>query len=152
MIPEALDYLGLRELRAGSLNVAEDFFTEEIGCTRRCSVVRAGRAKPARLMVSALRGREAEVRAEAADLSPRHEPFGLVVRWTEYAVMFLELGLGNYQAASSLAWDVWDQDVMFGGLRAADAVEAYVRSGQAMAVQAAVAYLAEGGCGQSERS
>ncbi len=43
--------------------------------------------------------------------------------------MLLELGLGNYQAASSLAWDVWNQDVMLGDLRAADAVEAHVRSG-----------------------
>ena len=81
-------------------------------------------------MVSAWRGREAEVRAEAADLISQAPPFGIVARWTEYAMVFLELGLGNYQAASSLAWAVWNQDVMFGGLRAADAVEAHVRSGQ----------------------
>ena len=43
--------------------------------------------------------------------------------------MLLELGLGNYQAASSLAWDVWNEDVLLGDLRAADAVEAHVRSG-----------------------
>ncbi len=64
VLPEALDYLGLRELRAGSLNVAEDFFTEEIemhGVLRRHS----GPGEAARLMVSAWRGRETEVRAEA---------------------------------------------------------------------------------------
>ena len=42
--------------------------------------------------------------------------------------MILELGLGNC-AASSRAWGGWNQDVMFGALRAAGAVEAHVRSG-----------------------
>ena len=68
VLPEVLDYLGLRELRAGSLNVAEDFFTEEIelhGVLRRHS----GPGEAARLMVSAWRGRETEVRAEAAALA-----------------------------------------------------------------------------------
>ena len=142
VLPEGLDYLGVRELRVGSLNLAEDLFTEVIGVEE---VLRrqSGPGEPCRLMVSALRGREAEVRAEAADLISQAPPLGIVARWTEYAMVLLELGLGNYQAASSLVWDVWNQDVMFGGLRAADAVEAYVRSGQTAAAQAAVAYLAE---------
>ncbi len=142
VLPEVLDYLGLRELRVGSLNVAEDFFTEEIemhGVLRRHS----GPGEAARLMVSAWRGRETEVRAEAAALAAEAREFGLVVRWTEYAVMLLELGLGNYQAASSLAWDDWNEDVMLGDLRAADAVEAHVRSGNNAAAPAALAYLAE---------
>ena len=78
----------------------------------------SGPGEPCRLMVSALRGREAEVRAEAAELISQAPPLGIVARWTEYAMVLLELGLGNYQAASSLVWDVWNQDVMFGGLRA----------------------------------
>ena len=142
VLPEALDYLGLRELRAGSLNVAEDFFTEEIevhGVLRRQN----GTGEAARLMVSAWRGRETEVRAKAAALAAEARDFGLVVKWTEYAVMLLELGLGNYHAASSLAWDVWNQDVMLGDLRAADAVEAHVRSGNHAAALTALAYLAE---------
>jgi DNA-binding CsgD family transcriptional regulator len=142
VLPEGLDYLGVRELRVGSLNLAEDLFTEVIGVEE---VLRrqSGPGEPCRLMVSALRGREADVRAEAADLISQAPPLGIVARWTEHAMVLLELGLGNYQAASSLVWAVWNQDVMFGGLRAADAVEAYARSGQRAAAQAAVAYLAE---------
>ena len=73
----------------------------------------SGPGEAARLMVSAWRGREAEVRAEAAALAaeagvrPRRQ-------WTEYAVMLLELGLGNYQAASSLAGTSGTSDVMLG--------------------------------------
>ncbi len=142
VLPEVLDYLGLRELRAGSLNVAEDLFTEEIelhGVLRRHS----GPGEAARLMVSAWRGRETEVRAEAAELAAEARGFGLVVTWTEYAVMILELGLGNYQAASSLAGDDWNDDLLLGDLRAADAVEAHVRSGNNPAASTALAYLAE---------
>jgi DNA-binding CsgD family transcriptional regulator len=102
-----------------------------------------GPGEPCRLMVSAWRSREAEVRADAAALLSEAPPLGIVARWTEYAMVLLELGLGNYQAASSLVWDVWNQDVMFGGLRAADAVEAYVRSGKDGPALPALAYLAE---------
>ena len=128
VLPETLDYLGMRELRAGSLNAAEDFFTEEIamyGVLRRHS----GPGEAARLMVSAWRGCETEVRAEAAALAAEARDFGLVVKWTDYAVMILELGLGNYDAASSLSWDLWNQDVLLGDVRAVDAVEAHARSG-----------------------
>jgi DNA-binding CsgD family transcriptional regulator len=142
VLPEVLDYLGLRELWDGSLNVAEDYFTEEIemhGVLRRHS----GPGEAARLMVSAWRGGEAQVRADAAALAAEARQFGLVVSWTEHALMLLELGLGNYQAGSSLARDDWNQDVMLGAFRAADAVEAHARSGNSAAAMTAVAYLAE---------
>jgi len=142
VLPEGLDYLGVRELRVGSLHLAEDLFTEVIGVEE---VLRreSGPGEPCRLMVSAWRGREAEVRAEAAVLISQAPPLGIVARWTEHAMVVLELGLGNYQAAAALVWDVWDQDVMLGGLRAADAVEAYVRSGKSAAAQEPLAHLAE---------
>ena len=149
VLPEVLDYQGLRELRAGSLNVAEDFFSEQIelhGVLRRHS----GPGEAARLIVSAWRGRETDVRAEAAELAAEAGRFGLVVEWSEYAMMVLELGLGNYQAASSLAWNVRNEDVLLGDLRAADAVEAHVRSGNEAAAPTALAYLAATGGGQSE--
>ena len=41
--------------------------------------------------------------------------------------MILELGLGNCGVVAGLGG--WNQDVMFGALRAAGAVEAHVRSG-----------------------
>ena len=94
-------------------------------------------------MVAAWRGCETDVRAEAATLAAEAREFGLVVRWTDYAVMILELGLGNYEAASALAWDVWNQDVLLGDVRAVDAVEAHVRSGKDAAARAALEHLGE---------
>jgi AAA ATPase domain len=78
VLPEVLDYLGLRELRAGSLDIAEELFAEELeldGVLRRHS----GPGEAARLMVSAWRGREAEVRVEGAELAAEARRFGLVV-------------------------------------------------------------------------
>ena len=146
VLPEGLDYLGVRELRVGSLRAAENYFTEVIGIHE---VLRRqnGPGEPCKLMVSAWRGREADVRAQAAELASQAPPLGIVAIWTDYAVMTLELGLGNYQAASSLARGAWNQDVMFGGLRAADAVEAHVRSGNRDAALAAVAHLTERAAG-----
>ena len=47
VLPEGLDYLGLRELRVGSLNLAEDLFTEVIGMRGgAASPDRPGRAVP----------------------------------------------------------------------------------------------------------
>jgi DNA-binding CsgD family transcriptional regulator len=142
VIPETLDYLGLRELRTGSLDAAEELFDEEIelhGVLRRHS----GPGEAATLIVTAWRGQESDVRQRASALAAEARELGLVVKWTDYAVLLLELGLGNYQAASALAWDVWNQDVFLGDLRAADTVEAHVRGGRPEAARAALAYLAE---------
>jgi hypothetical protein len=55
----------------------------------------------------------------------------------------MELGLGHYQAALSLARDGWNHDVMFGGRHAADAIEAHVRSGNRDAAMKALGHLTE---------
>lgn len=142
VLPEALNYQGLRELRVGSLNVADDIFTENIEMhtmLRRQS----GPGEAAKLMVSAWRGRESEVRTKAAELSAEARELGLVVGYTVYALMLLELGLGNYHAASSVAREHWNEDLALGGLRAADTIEAHVRSGNKAAAQTALTHLAE---------
>jgi DNA-binding CsgD family transcriptional regulator len=141
VLPEGLDLVGVRELRVGSLDLAEDLFTEVIGIQE--VLRRRGPGEACRLMVSAWRGRESAVRAEAAVLATRAPALGIVARWTDYALMILELGLGNYSAASSRAWGGWNQDVMFGALRAADAVEAHVRSGDGAEALRALEQLAE---------
>jgi DNA-binding CsgD family transcriptional regulator len=142
VLPEALDYLGMQEVRTGSLTAADDIFAEVVGLqeTFRRS---AGAGGAARVIVAAWRGHEDEVRAKAAQIIGGATQHGLVVRWAEYALIVLELGLGNYQAASSLTWDLWDQDVMLGALRAADTVEAHVRSGNHAAAVNALTYLSE---------
>jgi DNA-binding CsgD family transcriptional regulator len=142
VLPEGLDYLGVRELRVGSLDAAEDYLSEVVGIHEVPRRYR-GPGEPCRLMVSAWRGREADVRARAAELASDAPPLGIVAVWTDHAVMTLELGLGNYQAASTRAHGAWNQDVMFGGHRAADAVEAHVRSGNRDAASAALAHLTE---------
>ncbi|MET0525740.1 MAG: AAA family ATPase [Nocardioides sp.] len=142
VLPEAIDYLGLRELRVGSLDQAEDLFTEEIemdGVLRR----RTGPGEAARLIVSAWRGRDHEVRSGTAQLATDAQHVGLVVTWTDHALVLLELGLGNYAAASALAGDGWAADVMLGGLRAADAVEARVRNDERSVALVALDHLTE---------
>ena len=142
VLPEALDYLALREVRVGTLNAADDYCTEII---EMHTVLRreSGTDKAAQLIVSAWRGREAEVRTEAASLAARATDLGLVRSYTDYAVAILELGLGNYQAASVRADEDWTPDLGFSGLRAADAVEAHVRSGNHGAARAALDHLTE---------
>ncbi|MET1000847.1 MAG: AAA family ATPase [Acidimicrobiia bacterium] len=142
VLPEALDYLALREMRVGTLNAADDYYTEII---EMHAVLRreAGTSKGTQLIVSAWRGREAEVRAEAAALAARSTELGLVRKYTDYAVAILELGLGNYQAASARADEDWTPDLGFSGLRAADAVEAHVRSGNDGAARGALAHMTE---------
>ncbi len=137
---EALSYLYLRELRVGSLDTAEDFVTEEREL--QSAIGRPSRGCEAReLIVLAWRGRDGAVRVKAAELEARAQQLGFVVRLTVHALMVLELGLGNYQVASSLAREDWEHDLALGALRAADAVEAHVRSGNRAPALAAVAHL-----------
>ena len=141
-ILEALSYLAERELRVGSLNVAEDLFNESIEMHVVLNRM-GGTAQAGRLIVMAWRGREAEVRAQAAELRAVAGHLGLVIKMTDFALIVLELGLGNYQAAASLAFDEWNVDVGLGALRAADQVEAHVRSNNATHARSALAYLVD---------
>jgi DNA-binding CsgD family transcriptional regulator len=141
-LPEALDYQAERELRVGSLNAAEGLFTETIEMhvvLRRLG----GPAQAGRLIVMAWRGREAEVRTQAAELRAVAGHLGLVTRMIDHALIVLELGLGNYQAAAALALDEWNVDMGFGGLRAADQVEARARCGDATQARSALSYLVD---------
>src|SRR5918996_1096297 len=97
VLPEGLDYLGVRELRVGSLHAAENYFTEVIGIHE---VLRRqnGPGEPCKLMVSAWRGREADVRAQAAELASQAPPLGIVAIWTDYAVE-AHVRSGNRDAA-----------------------------------------------------
>ena len=69
--------------------------------------------------------------SQAAELAVVAGHLGLVTRMIDFALIILELGLGNYQAAAALALDDWNVDMGLGGLRAADQVEAHARSGDA---------------------
>jgi DNA-binding CsgD family transcriptional regulator len=142
VLPEAVNYQGLRALRVGSLTVADDLFTENIDMHVLLHR-QSGPGEAAKLIVSAWRGRETEIRAKAAALSAEAPELALVIGYTDYALMLLELGLGNYHAASSLAREHWNEDIALGGLRAADTIEAHARGGTREAAQTALTYLAE---------
>jgi DNA-binding CsgD family transcriptional regulator len=141
-INEGLAYLYLHQLRAGSLDGAADIIAEE----RELQSVLpySSRSIEAReLIVSAWRGREAAVRAGVAELELRARDLGYVVGLITHAQVVLEIGLGNYGAASSVARVDWRHDASLGALRAADAIEAHVRSDNCARAEPAMAHLEE---------
>jgi DNA-binding CsgD family transcriptional regulator len=96
-----------------------------------------------KLIVSAWQGHESEVRAGAAKLAARSAEYALVARYIDYALLLVELGLGNYQAAASLASDPCIEDLNMGALRAADTIEALVRSGNGPMAASPFTYLTQ---------
>jgi DNA-binding CsgD family transcriptional regulator len=143
VLAEALNYLGWSEVRVGSLSAADVYFTESNGI--EAFLRRSGLAEANKLIVSAWRGREAVVRAAAPILEKgaRDLGLGLVVALTESAVMLLELGLGNYHAASERPTGELGGDVALGAFRAADVIEAHARGGDRDVAYSALAWLSE---------
>jgi DNA-binding CsgD family transcriptional regulator len=129
VLPEALNYLGQSELRVGSLTAADVYFAESNDI--HAFIRRSGLAGANELIVSAWRGREADVRATAPILAQeaRDLGLGLVVAMTESAVVLLELSLGNYHAASTGTPGELGEDLALGAFRAADVIEAHARGG-----------------------
>ena len=142
-LPEALNYLGQSELRVGSLTDADEYFTEEKDL--QALLRRKGPAEAHKLIVSAWRGREEEVRAAApaGARDARVAGVGYMVGLFEYAMVILELSLGNYQAASATAHPEFHADVSLGAFHAADAIEAHARGGDRDVAEAMLAWLSE---------
>jgi DNA-binding CsgD family transcriptional regulator len=143
VLAEALNYLGWCELRVGSLVAADVYFTESNGI--EAFLRRSGLAEANKLIVSAWRGREAVVRSAAPILAKgaRDLGLGLVVAMAESAVVLLELGLGNYHAASERPTGELGSDVALSPLRAADVIEAHARGGDRDVAYSALAWLSE---------
>jgi DNA-binding CsgD family transcriptional regulator len=129
VLSEPLYYLALHALSVGSLDAANDVLVEE----REVQAVLQRESRPSEaleLILAAWRGNESDVRAAAADLATRSPGLGVVTTHIAHALIVLELGLGNYGAAAELVRDDWSRDFSpLAALRAADAVEAHVRSG-----------------------
>jgi DNA-binding NarL/FixJ family response regulator len=142
-LPEALHYMGLRELRTGTLAGAERFFAEETDLQQGRSIYSAGTL--GHMLVLAWRGDEASVRQTAASVSEAARELRL--GWTgariDEALAVLELGLGNYRAATAPAMDGWREDLSLGAFAAADSIEAHVRSGMVDEALVRFAWLAE---------
>jgi DNA-binding CsgD family transcriptional regulator len=137
VLPEALNYLGQWALRLGSLTDADAYFSE--GEAIQAMADRSGIFEADRVVVSAWRGRELQVRTAAARLRDQslEAGVGLVVELVDYAVTLLELGSGNYTAAAAAAQPNYFDDVALGPFRAVDLVEAHARSGRDRAVAVA---------------
>jgi DNA-binding CsgD family transcriptional regulator len=131
-LPEALHYLGTLELRNGTLLRADSHFTEE-GNFQMMSVYGRvyGPQDVGRLMVLAWRGVEAPARAWASMLASMADErqYGWTAARVDAALATLELGLGNYAAATGGASDGWQDDIAINCIVAADVIEAHVRSG-----------------------
>ncbi|MDQ1460392.1 MAG: hypothetical protein QOI08_1876, partial [Actinomycetota bacterium] len=140
VLPEPLNYLGQWALRTGSLAAADEYFTE--ADAMRSLLDRTGPATAELLIVSAWQGRERGVRAAAAERTAiaRELGLGLVVDLADYALVLLELGLGNYRAAAACRPN-FAPDLALGPFRAVDAIEAHVRGGDHETAVAALEWL-----------
>jgi DNA-binding CsgD family transcriptional regulator len=128
-LPEALHYIGMLELRVGTLARAETSFAEEGDLQQMRSIYSSGNI--GQMIVLAWRGNEAATREAAPPLAEmaRERRLGWTAARVDAALATLDLGLGNYRAATNGATDGWLDDIAINVFTAADAVEAHVRSG-----------------------
>jgi DNA-binding CsgD family transcriptional regulator len=142
-LPEALHYLGMLELRCGTLARADRCFTEEGDIQQMRAVYDSGNV--GQLIVLAWRGDERAVRASAAELAAiaTERRLGWTGARVDAAVATLELGLGSYAAAVGGASEGWQDDIAINMFTAADAVEAHARSGTPELAQDYLAWLNE---------
>jgi DNA-binding CsgD family transcriptional regulator len=141
ILPEAVGYQAIHALRTGLLDEADELFTE-VNEMHVLMHRQSGPSEATQLIVWAWRGRESEVRAGAERLATEAPQLDLVMGYTQHAVMLLELGLGNYNAAAAAARERWTEDISLSALRAADSVEAHARSGDDVAARRAMSHLA----------
>jgi DNA-binding CsgD family transcriptional regulator len=140
---EALHYVGLLELRAGSLTRANTCFAEEAELQQVRSIYNSGTV--GEMLVCAWRGdaNEVHARVERIRAVARERQLGWSAALAAVGLATLELALGNYRAATEGATDGWKDDIAVSALTASDAVEAHVRSGRPDAAAEYLAWLEE---------
>lgn len=128
-IAEALDYHFHFQLLMGRLGDVHDTLVE-LTATHEVFGRYSGTARTGDLLVAAWRGDEHVVRTGVEELVNDASELGYLMIRCEYALLLVELGLGNYEAAAkvALARDNWITDLSVVALRAADTIEACVRS------------------------
>ncbi len=132
-LPVALNYLGWYEVMEGRIVPAEVYLDEGLQISRAIGnpgIVGASGAGA--LLQLVWRGRSDEARKAAAEMSrdARERSQGASLTHANSALTVLELSLGNYKTAMTLALDVFDEDMVYlGTLTLPDLVEAAVRSG-----------------------
>ena len=108
---------------------ADVYFTQRAELEEIRSLYRANTV--GQMLVLAWRGDEAATRASASAMAKESSEcsLGLNAVHIDAALAILELGLGNYTAATRAASEGWKNEIATNVLIAADAIEAHARSG-----------------------
>lgn len=147
ILPRALSFLGGAERTAGRPNECEALAEQslEIATATGNPGMLGGAARGDPLLL-AWRGKEAEARASAAWQIANAIERGqtATVNYAHYQLMFLELGLGRYQAALEHALPIYEDDApLTGSWVLPNLIEAAARSGNDDAAREALNRLRE---------
>jgi DNA-binding CsgD family transcriptional regulator len=142
-LPEALQYAGVCELMVGSLADADALFADVT--EKQVARGTSGWGDVDRMLVAAWRGDEAETRALAARVLRRADEsrVGFAAGRVQVALALLELGRGNYAAATAGTYDGWSDDLALASYIACDAVEARARVGERESARSTVEWLTQ---------
>ena len=140
--------VGAGDSRSGRFHSTEAILAEaqEISAATGLREATSGTLTVPELQLLAWRGPEADVRAAAAATAREFSDrgFGVGLCFVDTALVWLEIGLGNYQAALSSARRIYQQDLLGAGTRILpDIVEAGTRCGDLQAAAAALDRLSE---------
>jgi DNA-binding CsgD family transcriptional regulator len=139
-LANGLLYLAMSELLNGSLTAARAYFGERAEILAALGI----EVDVGRVVVSAWAGRESEARAEAAAVTAYATACkqGWMLVFVEYALMVLDLGLGNYEAAFTRGTREYQDDSFLVVVAFPGFIEAAVRCGQRSAAAAALEQFA----------
>jgi DNA-binding CsgD family transcriptional regulator len=139
----ALSILGLLQLLAGELSATERLVEED-------RLIAEATGNPpnmyAAMMLAAWRGEDEEATEliQAAVQEAAGRGTGRLAAVAAYASAVLDNGLGRYDAAREAAWEVFQRDQLaLGHLVVAELAEAAARTGDVVAVKAALDWLSE---------
>ncbi|MEA2704979.1 MAG: hypothetical protein QOD63_2924 [Actinomycetota bacterium] len=139
-LSNGLLFLAMSELLNGSLTTARAYFGERAEILAALGI----EVDVGRVVVSAWAGRESEARAEATAVTAyaTRRKQGWMLVFVEYALMVLDLGLGNYEAAFARSTREYQDDSFVVVVAFPGYIEAAVRSGQRSAAATALEQFA----------
>jgi DNA-binding CsgD family transcriptional regulator len=139
-LSNGLLFLAMSELLNGSLTSARAYFGERAELLAAFGI----EVDVGRVVVPAWAGREAEARAEATAVTAYaiEQKQGWMLIFVEYALLVLDLGLGNYEAAFVRSTRDYQDDSFLVVVAFPGYIEAAVRCGQGTAAGAALEQLA----------
>jgi DNA-binding CsgD family transcriptional regulator len=139
-LSNGLLFLAMSELLNGSLTTARAYFGERAEILAALGI----EVDVGRVVVAAWAGREPEARAEATAVTAyaTRRKQGWMLVFVEYALMVLDLGLGNYEAAFARSTREYQDDSFVVVVAFPGYIEAAVRCGQRSAAATALEQFA----------